>query len=210
MNSIPRLLFGFWVIVAVAGLGAEAVAQPHVETSKLFIAAVTDEAINALTEKGVGEAELEERLRSVLVANLAVNNIGRVVLGRYWKSSTDADKREFLQLFQEVTVRAWSGRLGALEGQRFTVVSASDLENPNPNLRFAFVRTTFGTGSDQLPVDWQVATSNDVFKVTDVFVSGVSLVQAQKDEFDAVLRDNDGSLAALNDLLRERRDAAAN
>jgi len=198
------------VLVLIAGglgFAGPAASQAHVESSKDFIASVTDQAINTLTQNGVPEAELEERLRSVLIDNLAVNVIAQVVLGRHWRTSSDVDKQEFLVLFKDVTVKAWSGRLGLLEGQRFTVLSASDLENPNPNLKFAFVRTSFGNGSDQLPVDWQVATANNVFKVTDVFVSGVSLVQAQKDEFDAVLRENGGELSALNDLLRERRSA---
>ncbi len=182
-------------------------AQDHVDTSMDFIAAVTDDAVNSLTEAGLSKSELEERLSNVLVENLAVNIIGRFVLGRNWNASTDQEKSEFLQLFQDVTVRAWSGRLGDLGGQRFTVIGAKNLDNPNPQLNFALVRTTFGSGADQLPVEWQVAAQNNVFKVTDVVVSGISLVQAQRDEFEAVLRQNNGSVSALNDLLRERRDA---
>jgi phospholipid transport system substrate-binding protein len=208
-NSISLVL----AVIAVATVAFTVVAKPvaaqnHLETSARFIAGVTDEAINALTSKGLSESQLEERLRSVLVDNLAVNNIGRIVLGRYWTGSSDQEKREFIQLFQDVTVRAWGGRLGELGGQRFTVVSASNLDNPNPDIRFALVRSTFGSGGDQLPVDWQVAESNSILKVTDVFVSGISLVQAQKDEFEAVLRQNGGSVAALNDMLRERQIAS--
>lgn len=207
LAGFKKLLVVTCVVLSIQGLGLAAAAQDHVEPSKDFIATVTDEAINALTEQGVPEGELEQRLRAVLVENLAVNRIAQLVVGRFWRTSSETDKREFLELFQDVTVKAWSGRLGLLEGQRFTVLSAQNIDSQDPNLSFAFVRTTFGSGADQLPVDWQVATANNIFKVTDVIVSGVSLVQAQKDEFDAILRQNGGSLSALNDLLRERREA---
>lgn len=204
MTMVRSTLAGLTLALALV-ISLPAVAQDHVDLSMDFIATVTDDAVNSLTETGLSKDELEERLRIVLVENLAINIIGRFVLGRNWTTSTDQEKAEFLQLFREVTVRAWSGRLGDLGGQRFTVIGAKKLENPNPNLEFALVRTNFGRGDEQLVVEWQVAVQNNVFKVTDVVVSGVSLVQAQRDEFSAVLRQNDGSVSALNDLLRERR-----
>lgn len=205
----PRnFLVGILALVTAQVFVGPASAQAHVETAQRFIATVTNQAINVLSDQGLSEAELERRLRSVLVENLAVTVIGRFVLGRFWNTSTVDEKREFLRLFEDVTVSTWSSRLSALNGQRFTVVGATNVESPNPDFRIALVRTTFGNGAEQFDVNWAVVTSNNIFKVTDVVISGVSLAQAQRDDFGAVLRDNGGNLSALNDILRARRDAA--
>ena len=197
--------FGFCTVLAVFGFVGGAAAQEHVESSRAFVAEVTEQAAIALTEQGLSDAQLEERLRGVLVENLAIRNISRFVLGRFWNNNSNEDKLAFFELFEDVTVKSWAGRLGLLGGQRITVLGAVDIGTRDPNIKGALVRSTFGSGSDQLSVDWQVMTARNVSKVTDVVVSGISLVQAQKDEFEAVLRQNGGDLDALNEILRARR-----
>src|SRR5690348_12448271 len=74
-------------------------------------------------DPGAG-SERVASFRELFHNDFDVPGIGRFVLGRYWHVATPQEQQEFLGLFQEYIVRAYSARLGEYGGEPFRVTGA--------------------------------------------------------------------------------------
>ena len=194
-------------LVALIITLAPARADEHLDASSKFIQSLADRAIATLTAEGQTPEMRREKFRVLFREGFAINGIARFVLGRYWRQATEADRTEYLALFEDVIVNTWADRFSGYSGERFEVQKAVDAPSAHEAERVAIVRSIFFT-DPQSPVhiDWRVASRGDVYKITDVLVEGVSMATTQRDEFSSVIRTNSGEISALLEVLRKRRD----
>jgi phospholipid transport system substrate-binding protein len=195
----------FALIIAIA----PARADEHLQTSADFIRSLADRAITTLTAEGQTTEVRREQFRGLFREGFAINGIARFVLGRYWRRASEADRTEYLALFEDVIVNTWADRFSEYSGERFEVQDAVDAPSAHESERVAIVRSVFFS-DPQTPVriDWRVASRGDIYKITDVSVEGISMANTQRDEFSSVIRSNSGDLKSLLEILRERRDSA--
>ena len=59
-------------------------------------------------------------------------------------------------------------------------------------------------GEKPIRIDWRIFGIKDKYKLFDIIVEGVSLVQTNRSQFSSVVRRNDGSISALLKLLRKK------
>ena len=188
--AIGALLF----VALYAAVPRPAAAQD----ARAFIAALGQQAIAALGPS-VSLAQRVERFRALFHNDFDVPGIGRFVLGRYWRVATPEEQQDFLQLFQEYIVRAYATRLGEYGGEPFRVtgsrpngpetIVASEIARPN---------------SAPIEVDWYVLQEGGHYKISDVYVGGVSMKVTQRDEFASVIARNGGRVGALLAQLRQK------
>ena len=203
------------VLVGVGGTFAwqpgQAMAQDHVDRSAQFVQDLADDGIALLRSESLTEDQIRERFHLLFVDRFAVNTIARFLLGRNARGASSEDLSEYVSLFEEVTVNQWSKMISNnFTDQDIEVQRAIDVATPNASQKAAMVRTDIIDDGDVVArVDWIVTSVNDIYKISDVTVSGVSLLATQRDEFSQVLRANGGSVAGLNELLRERRSDSA-
>ncbi len=192
---------------AFAALPGKAVAQEHVDRSAQFIQDLADDGVALLRSETLTETEIRDRFHLLFVDRFAVNTIARFLLGRNARGASPEDLREYVSLFEEVTVNQWSKMISTnFTDQDIEVQRAINVDTPSERQKAALVRTdVIDDGDIVARVDWVVTSVGDIFKVSDVTVSGVSLLATQRDEFNQVLRANGGSVAELNVLLRGRR-----
>jgi len=207
----PTLLAVVALLAVAAGAAPRAAAQEaHVPRAQAFVDELTGEAVGFLNSGQVSPQETRRRFQELFNEAFAVRAIAQFVLGRFWNTASPEVRENFVQLFEDVTIRVWSDRFvdfAALGGggNFFEVVGASAAPSPAAGQKAAVVRTLFKGSSDDIRVDWRVASVNgDEFKITDVIIEGVSLVNTQREEFTSVLRRNDNDVARLNALLRSR------
>ena len=160
-----------------------------------FIDNLVASALKAITGGG-SQADREKAFRTLLDANFDVPRISRFVLGRYWNTASDADKQQYLPLFETYVVRAYANRFSDYAGETvkvtgtrpqgdLTVVSSQILEN----------------GAPAIKVDWVVRKDGDDYRISDVSVEGVSMVLTEKQQFAAVMDHDGGGVAGLNKVL---------
>lgn len=191
--AIGLLAFGLLWLAAPR----EAAAQDP----RAFIGQLGAQALQVLGP-GVHPAHRLERFRTLFNQDFDIPGIGRFVLGRYWRVATPAEQQEFLALFQEYVVRAYSARLGEYGGEPFRVTGAraagtetvvsSEILRPNGN---------------RIEVDWYLADYGGRYKITDVYVGGVSMKVTQRDEFAAVIQRSGGQVQGLLAQLRQKLTA---
>lgn len=185
-------------------------ADEHLEASVEFIRSLADRAIETLTAADQSTEARREQFRSLFREGFAINGIARFVLGRYWRGASEADRTEYLALFEDVIVNTWADRFSEYSGQKFEVQDAVNAPSAHQAERVAIVRSVFYS-DPQTPVriDWRVASRGDIYKITDVSVEGISMANTQRDEFASVIRSNSGQLSPLLEILRQRRDGGS-
>lgn len=200
---VPRIfmILGFSLGLALASGPASAKAEEPGHKAELFISGLADQVVEALTMPDISKQEREKRFRVMLSDNFAIKTIARWVLGRHWKKASDAEKTEYLKLFEELLIVTYVDRFSSYSGEKLKVVK-SLVNNP----RDAMVFTEIGRqGTQPVHVDWRVRTKDSVtFKIIDVLVEGVSMGQTQRSEFASVIRQNGGNVEGLLAELRKR------
>ena len=165
--------------------------------ARAFINSLGQQAI-AVMGPNVSEAQRVARFRQLFHADFDVPGIGRFVLGRYWRIATPQEQREFLTLFQEYIVRAYSARLGAYSGEPFRVVAARPYGD-----KTVFIREILRSNGAPVDIDWYLVDRGGRYKITDVYVGGISMKVTQRDEFASVIQ-RSGGVSGLLAQLRQK------
>src|SRR5258708_11641500 len=106
------------VMVLVLAAPIEARAQD----ARTFIGTLGQQAIEVLGP-AVPEVQRQARFRELFRDDFDLPGIGQFVLGRYWRVATPQEQQDFLGLFQEYLVRAYSAQLGQYGGEPFPVTA---------------------------------------------------------------------------------------
>ncbi|HUA52842.1 MAG TPA: ABC transporter substrate-binding protein [Candidatus Sulfotelmatobacter sp.] len=195
---------GFVIALLTVVGGATTTIAPSVagqdisREASTFVQSVDDKAM-AITGKNLDAGDREQSFRDMFVTSFDVPGIGRFVLGRYWRTATDAQKSEFLTLFENMIVRTYSNRFTTYKDEQFTITGArADGDS-------AVVGSTFAqTNSPPVKVDWRVLKTQGTLKIVDVMVEGVSMSVTQQQEFGSVIQRGGGRIDGLLEIMRER------
>lgn len=162
--------------------------------SREFVRNLGDAAIASLTKKETPRPEREAAFRKLFVEGFDVAAIGRFALGRAWRTAEEAQRAEYLKLFEDAMVRVYTRRFEDYSGQTFTVVtSRSEGEN------HALVQTRVDQpgGAAPIRVDWRVLKPQGQLKVVDIVIEGVSMAVNQQQDFASLIQRGAGSLDGL-------------
>ena len=199
MRALPLMsrrcgLAGALFAVLLLAVPGSAAAQD----ARAFIARLGEQAISVLGPS-VAPAQRVARFRELFQNDFDVPGIGQFVLGRYWRSASPQEQQQFLGLFQEYIVRAYSARLAEYGGEPFRVTGS----RPNGDETVVVSQIIRSNGSP-IQVDWYLIGAPGRFRITDVYVGGVSMKVTQRDEFGSVIQRNGGQVGALISLLQQK------
>jgi phospholipid transport system substrate-binding protein len=178
----------------LGGCGAQAAVSA--EAAQQMIESVGVEVLAVLRNPDLDNQQKFDRLVALLDGPIDLQIVARLILGRHWRSASEAQQAEYLELFRAFALDNLASRLHVYDGQDFEIVGAQAV-----NERDAVVATRVtGGGRPPLKVDWRVRERDDGDLVAiDVIVEGISLIVTQRSEFSAVIerRGMDGLLAEL-------------
>lgn len=171
-----------------------------------FIVDLADQALTQLTDKAIPVAEQEQRFRAIVKGNIAFESIARWVLGgRYWNSADDAQRTRYLGLFEDLMVATYAHRFQEYAGEAFAVTGTRVIDEKQVLVQSTVTRAH---ADKALRIDWRVRETDGQFRIIDIMIEGLSLAQAQRAEFAAVLKDNGGDVDKLMGELEKRLKTA--
>ena len=185
-------------VLAITALFFAVPRDATAQDARGFISRLGTEAIQVLGPS-VAPAQRLARFRELFRNDFDVPGIGQFVLGRYWRTATPEEQKDFLALFQEYIVRAYSTRLAEYGGEPFRVTGS----RPNGAETVVSSEIIRANGS-RIAVDWHLIDHGGRHKIVDVYVGGVSMKVTQRDEFAAVIQRNGGQVGALIAQLRQK------
>jgi phospholipid transport system substrate-binding protein len=189
------------VLMMVIGIGVVATpgyAGPPTDSMKSTI----DEVLRIVKEKELKQpAKSEERrhlLEKVVSARFDYTEMSRRALGAPWNQLTDQQKQEFVDLFRTLLTNSYADKVETYSGEGVQYL------NERTEKEYAEVRTKVLSGKTEIPLDYRLVNKADDWRVYDVVVDGVSLVNNYRGQFTKILRAS--SYSDLVDQLRKKSD----
>ena len=165
-----------------------------------FVKDMGDKAFASLSEPGLTQEERAKRFRVLLNDAFDLPRIARFTLGRYWRTATDAEKTEFVELFEKFVIQAYSTRFQDLSGKKLNVIQAREVSASQALV----LSEILIPGKPAVKINWRVRSKDEAHKIVDVMVEGISMSITQRDEFAAVIRQTGGKVDGLIEALRRK------
>ena len=168
----------------------------RVDGAIAFAQDLNKDATAALTKADAEEAARIEAFKTVLQDGLALETIGRFMLGESRKSMSEAQLARYESIFPDYITGQYAEQFDEIVGKPLSVIEAKEIGR-----RDVIVRTQFERKSEKpIVVDWRIRElrSGDR-KAIDIIVSGVSIMLVKREEFSAFIATN--GIDALLDRL---------
>lgn len=131
---------------------------------------------------------IHQAVETYLLPIVDVPGMSRSVLGREaWNKATAAEKKEFMQAFTQLVIRTYATPLAEYSGEtiKFQPLRGS------VDGRFARVNSNIIRSTGQnIPLSYSLVSKNGDWKVFDLSVEGVSLLQSFRSQFGQVLQNS--------------------
>jgi len=189
--------FGMLLAATTRRAGA---AAPTAEAARGLVQEVGTKVLDVLRDDGLSDNAKLERLVALLDGPIDLELVGRLILGRHWRTASEDQRKAYLELFRAYALDTVASRLHLYEGQDFEITSARAVSESD-----ALVTTKISDGGGRAPlsVDWRLRERDDGALVAiDVIVEQVSLIVSLRSEFSSVIERQ--GMDGLLDELRTR------
>jgi phospholipid transport system substrate-binding protein len=184
-----RHLLTFAAVSALLPLSA-AHAQSS-DKASAFVKSTGDRLVAIVNGPGAAGTK-RSAMTQILNADVDVDGIGRFCLGRFWRTATPEQQKQYLALFHEVLVTNITAKLGEYQGVTFT------MGRSKPQDEEAVVSTTVVRPNNApTAVDWIIANPSADPKIIDVVAEGTSLRLTQRQDYASYLAHNNSNVDVL-------------
>jgi phospholipid transport system substrate-binding protein len=198
---LPRFLSVFTVAIAViTGAAAPSLAAAADETAAEFIRSGANEVF-AEMRSAASLDKKEAYFRRLLRQDFDMDGISRFVLGPYWGTASPAQQQEFRALLEKHIMLSHGRRLAEASGGDFRVTGS----RTDPNGVIFVTGEIVASQGERNAVDFQLGIVAGLYRVQDITIDNVSMVESYRSEIQAVLASHGGQLGALLTAMREER-----
>lgn len=197
---LGRFFRGIAVIVLMGGLiCSSAHAGPPTDPAA-FVDDMITKALGVLNDQDLKEQDRTQKLCALLEEDFDIPRIAKFVLGHYWNSASEEERQTFNKLFEQWMIRGYSAGIADFQGATVRVTGARSSGRDNAIVSSEIIHPN-GDSPDR--VDWVVRHEEGTFKIINVSVEGVSLVQTGRDEIVSVIDRSGGTVSGANTALEE-------
>lgn len=202
-SSVLRVALLSLILTTFTAFSSPARAAEEINPSQ-FVQKLGDAALSSLTDKNLTRNVREQRVREILRNNFDIQTIGRFAMGAYWKQASDSQRQEYLNLFENMIVSAYTTRFEEYSGQTIQVSGSAAAGATDSIVSSRVIQK----GGPSVNLEWRVRNAEGALKIIDVVVEGVSMSVTQRSDFAAVIQSGGGSIDTLLASLRERNKSA--
>lgn len=202
--SFPTAKFGIFPVFLFCLAGATLIGGPAraqtacTQDPEAFIQDLGNQVVEILSDLSDDREERKAVLRGLFMEHIAIDTVAPLVLGRYWRDATEADRADYMEVFPVYFANLYSGQLIDLSGTSVNVLGGEPFGVADVLVEAEFVLPD----ANPFPARFRVRCIDGDYRLLDALISGISLVQTKRDEFGAFLRRN--SLRDLIDALSAR------
>ncbi|MFX4223947.1 MAG: MlaC/ttg2D family ABC transporter substrate-binding protein [Thalassobaculum sp.] len=165
--------------------------------SGAFVSEFAEKAISLVSDKSLSTAERREQFGELVETYFDMPGIGRFLLGRYWRTASDAEQDAYLKAFTDNIVYTYARRFDEYDGQKLVV----DATREDGRFDIVSSRIVDPNSNQEYRLDWRVIDESGSLKVVDIVIEGVSMSVTQRQEYASVIQSNGGKVQALIDAL---------
>ncbi len=198
MTAMRRLTAGSkLILVALFGLAplalpAQAVPAPQPATAvpgpgpQELMQQISQDLLHELDANRAAITKDPKKLRGLadkyLLPHFDVDYAARLVLGKHWRTATDAQKRRFIDAFYQSLMRNYGDAVAEFTADRLTLMPfKGDLSTGAATIR-SEVKRSNGT---PVPVNYTMRATPQGWKAWDITIEGISYVKNYRTDFGA-------------------------
>ncbi len=107
-------------------------------------------------------------------------------LGKHWKERTDEEKKEFVELFTSVLKGTYIGKTDTYTGEKIVYLRERQ-DDTRSKVQTKFITKT----GQEISVNFSLLKNHGKWKIYDVIIEGVSLVNNYRSQFNSILLKSD-------------------
>lgn len=181
-----------------AAAPAAPVARPA-QSARQFVSVALDEITAALKDHSQPAHDRREHIEGLVRRWLDAETISKLTLARHWKELDEAQQKEFVDSFRQHLVLTYYRNVDRYQFDRIDVYD----DHAEPKGDWTVRTKVVAPSVDDVLIDLRVRPTPDGtdWKVIDILIEGVSLVQNFRSQFQEVLSDGTPTklLASLRD-----------
>ena len=197
----------FWVSAASLVLACAAVQAQDMKTPEALIKEVSTDVLDAVkADKTIQAGDVNKVIALVDAKVMPYVNFKRMTssaVGRYWRQATPEQQTRLQEEFKTLLVRTYSGALAQVKDQTVQLKPTRS----SPEDKEVIIKTEVRGKGDPLQLDYRLEKSDTGWKIYDVNVLGVWLVENYKNSFAQEIGAN--GIEGLIAKMAERNKAAA-
>ncbi len=194
-KQIMSAIFALIIAIPCSANGIEPLDALKVPVDQL-LGILKDPQYQDAARKDAQREEIWETIRQVF--NFPV--MAKLALARNWKKFTPQQRKEFTNLFAELLENTYVDKIqGGYEEEKIVYLGQKMVSDSKARVRTKILRS----GVD-VPIVYSMLKRNDVWKVYDVKIEGVSLIKNYRTQFSHILAKD--SPAQLIERLKRKID----
>ena len=184
--SEPRIrtVIGALVLaLSVVGVASHLPAETGAATEAMK--GTIDQALKVLEDESLKSPEKSRErlaiLEDIIGKRFDYREMGKRTLGKHWQQFSEADRDEFVRLFQRFLSKTYAGNIDGYSGEQVEYLKERRKGD------FAEVQTAVASEKSTIPIHYRMLKSSDGWKVYDVVLDGVSLVKNFRSQFGRII-----------------------
>jgi phospholipid transport system substrate-binding protein len=169
-------------LLLVSGVSSAAVAAGPITEIESTVKQVTKILTDPTLQGEDKRAERDTLLRSTMAPRFDFREMAKRSLGPYWNRLTTDQQNKFTRLFTGLLERAYLGRIESYHGGDF-VFTRQTISGGYAEVDSKMVTKQ----EDDVPIDYYLLRVGNEWKIYDVMIEGISLVNNYRAQFDDVI-----------------------
>jgi phospholipid transport system substrate-binding protein len=182
---MKKQLAGFVTILTLLIFALPVYAGAPLDAVKVNVNNVLDVLRNPKLKVESAKEIKKEKLRVIYKAMFDENEFSRRTLSRNWSKLNPAQQIEFVKLFEQVLEKSYADKILDYTNEKVEF-SKDEMKSDTQ----AEVQTKIITSSKEIPIFYRMILKDGKWKVYDVVVENVSLVQNYRTQFNDILAKN--------------------
>lgn len=200
---VQKFLFFAVTLLMVAGFNYSANAA-SANDARAYASNIGERVLSVMNDEDLANNQKLAQLEALFVNVVDVDWVGRFVLGRHWRSATEAQKAAYLPAYRDFLIKHYTSRFAEYSGETFSIEQSEMRREGEFRVRMNIQRPR---GQEPVIVDYMLRVKNSDFKVFDIVVEGVSLINTQRSEFTSAVERQ--GLDSLIEALRRKTASVA-
>lgn len=207
-SILPAAVLALVAAGTYAATNGKAAPSASASSPEAVIQQASSRVLKALNEnKGklkTNPALAQDLVRKYLLPDFDFDLTSQLVLGRYWRTATPAQRKEFEQGFLHYLTSTYAKGLQQYNGAKIEVLPfRGDADQKYVKVRSRLIIPDH----EPIEVDYALVKTDAGWKVFDVIIAGISYVKTYQSEFQSEVRRT--SLAALIKRLQTAKAPAS-
>ena len=147
------------------------------------VRSVIERALDVLQNPGYSKSQKHQKVKNIVDPHFDYQEMAKLSLGETWRSLNGGQQAEFVLLFSELLESSYADKIDKY-AQRVKI----DYTGEVPEGNRAEVRKVVVRPNDRFPLDYRLLQECGTWKVYDVVIEGVSLVNNYRSQFSRIIR----------------------